>query len=215
MAQTPALRARRKRDTRKLILKCANALFQERGFAATTLVDIAAKAGVHKQTVLRYFGSKDAIALAFRKTALHRFKTGLHDPAREISVIEYWRSFIEASAREVSKRGDLLRYARLIQSEPALLAASVSVHLEYEELLAIAFSREAGVSPQNDTHSKLLAGFLVSGNFTLLRHLLSCGELDRYPELAVQVVDFVAVRFGRRRVLPDAEDLAEVMRTAS
>src|SRR5579875_3365201 len=153
MAQKPGLSARRKQDTRKLILKCANALFHERGFAATTLVDIAAKAGVHKQTVLRYFGSKDAIALAFRRVALDKFKAGLLDPARELSVIEYWRNFVEASACEVTTRGDLLRHAKMLQREPDLLAASLSIHMEYEELLAAALSREAGVRAQNDLTS--------------------------------------------------------------
>src|SRR5216684_4727750 len=82
MAKALGLRARKKKDTRRLILKCANALFHDRGFAGTKLADIAAMAGVHKQTVLRYFGSKEEIALAFRQVALGKFKHGLTDPAR-------------------------------------------------------------------------------------------------------------------------------------
>ena len=107
----PGLRDRKKKETRRLILKCANALFHERGYAAATLEDIADRAGVHKQTVPRYFGSKEGIALAFRQIALQKFKTGLLPPARAVPVLEYWRSFVEASAREVTERGDMVRYA--------------------------------------------------------------------------------------------------------
>src|SRR5579864_8845067 len=164
MRKNLGLRARKKKDTRRLILKCANALFHARGFAATKLEDIARKAGVHKQTVLRYFGSKEEIALAFRQVALEKFKAGLLDPGRKVTVLDYWRNFIEASAREVAERGDLLRYTKLLESEPALMAASLALHIQYEDLLADALSREAGRDPEHDLDSRLLAGFLVAGN---------------------------------------------------
>src|SRR5216684_177832 len=90
----PGLRDRKKMETRRLILKCANALFHRKGYAATTLEDIAAQAHVHKQTVLRYFGSKEEIALAFRQLAIDQFKKGLLDPRRKLSVLEYWRNFV-------------------------------------------------------------------------------------------------------------------------
>jgi AcrR family transcriptional regulator len=74
-AKKPGIRERKKEETRRVILKCANALFHERGYATATLEDIAQRAGVHKQSVLRYFGSKEAIALAFRQIALQKFKS--------------------------------------------------------------------------------------------------------------------------------------------
>lgn len=110
-------------------MKCSEALFRKRGFAATTLEDIARKAGVHKQTVLRYFGSKEEIALAVRQVALHNFKKGLLDPDRQVGVLQYWRDFIEASAAEVARRGDMLRYTKLVESDPGLSAASLKIQI--------------------------------------------------------------------------------------
>jgi AcrR family transcriptional regulator len=193
------LRARKKRDTRRLILKCANKLFHSRGYAATTLEEIAEKAGVHKQTVLRYFGSKEGIALAFRQVALDKFREGLLDPARNTPVLQYWRNFIEASAREVAERGDMLRYTKIVDSDPGLMAASMAIHIQYEELLAAELSREAGVDPGGDLYARMLAGFLVAGNFSVVRHLLSQGELKNYVGTALQVVDFAIHRFPKRR----------------
>jgi AcrR family transcriptional regulator len=198
MIEQLGLRARKKKDTRRLILKCANTLFHEKGFAATTLEDIAALAGVHKQTVLRYFGTKEEIALAFRQVALNKFRDGLLDPSRKTSVLAYWREFIEASTRQVSERGDMLRYAKLIESEPTLTAASLALHLQYEELLASALSKEAGVNPETDLYSRLLAAFLVAGNFSVARHLLNRDELQHYVHTALEVVDFAIHRFPSR-----------------
>jgi AcrR family transcriptional regulator len=203
MQKKPGLRDRKKQDTRRLILKCANALFHERGFGATTLEEIAAKAGIHKQTVLRYFGSKEAIALAFRQVALDQFKAGLLDPDRKMPVLAYWRNFIEASAREVTQRGDQLRYTKLVESEPALMAASLAIHMQYEDLLSAALSREAGLDPEQDIHSRLLAGFLVGGNFAIARHLLNRGDLTDYVPMALYVVDFAIHRFPHQTSPPN------------
>ncbi len=194
------VRDSKKKDTRRLILKCANALFHERGFAATKLEDIATGAGVHKQTILRYFGSKEEIALAFRQVALEKFTQGLLDPARSMPVLQYWRAFIELSTREVMERGDVLRYAKLVVSEPALVAASLSIFLQYENLLAVALSREDGIDPAIDVYSRMLSAFLVAGNFSIARNILSQGELANYSKTALAVVDFAIHQFPKREV---------------
>lgn len=46
---------------KKLVMEVATALFVERGFAATSLVDIAKLAGVATRTVYQHFGDKEAI----------------------------------------------------------------------------------------------------------------------------------------------------------
>lgn len=198
MQSDNGLRARNKLATRRRILRAADKLFHEQGFAATTLERIAARAGVHKQTVLRYFGSKDEIALEFRRAALHQFREGLLDPARKISVMKYWRDFIESSAKAVSERGDMLRYNKLVESEPALIAASIKIHMHYEELLTTALSREAGTNPDLDIYSRLHAAFMVSANFTIARMLTNSGSLEKYVDVARMVIDFTAKCFPSR-----------------
>lgn len=198
MDAKPGLRDRKKIHTRRLILKCADTLFGKRGFAATTLEDIARKAGVHKQTVLRYFGSKEEIALAFRQVALHNFKKGLMDPSRKINVLQYWRDFILASTTEVARRGDLLRYTKLVESDPALTAASLKIQIQYEEALAAELSREAGKDPDSDLYARLLAALLVDGNFSVARMVLNTGSLDQYVSTALSVVDFAIQKFPSR-----------------
>jgi len=57
----PSLRARRAQLTRDEILRAARRLFAERGYARTSVRDIAAAAGVSAQTVYDSVGSKQAL----------------------------------------------------------------------------------------------------------------------------------------------------------
>ena len=63
MTQAP----RRKRDsaaTKAALLQAASELFAERGFSATTVRDVAARAGVNQALLFRYFGSKQELFAA-------------------------------------------------------------------------------------------------------------------------------------------------------
>ncbi|WP_141577650.1 TetR/AcrR family transcriptional regulator [Actinomadura sp. WMMA1423] len=55
------LRDRRARQTRQAIVAAANRLFVERGYAATSLADIAGEAAVARPTAFAAFGSKAAL----------------------------------------------------------------------------------------------------------------------------------------------------------
>ena len=58
----------KKKQKRDSILEAAQALFQSSGFIGTSMDKIAAKAGVTKQTVYRYFDSKEALFKATLET---------------------------------------------------------------------------------------------------------------------------------------------------
>ncbi|BBO75210.1 TetR family transcriptional regulator [Desulfosarcina widdelii] len=58
----------KKKQKRDSILEAAQALFQSSGFIGTSMDKIAAKAGVTKQTVYRYFDSKETLFKATLET---------------------------------------------------------------------------------------------------------------------------------------------------
>lgn len=66
---TPAMRAQLKQATRLRVLEAANRLFQERGFDATTVRDIAEAAGVSAGTVMTV-GDKNALLVRVFDTML-------------------------------------------------------------------------------------------------------------------------------------------------
>jgi AcrR family transcriptional regulator len=58
------LRERRREKARQAIQECALDLFDERGFGAVTIEEIAAAAEVSPSSVYRYFGTKEGILVA-------------------------------------------------------------------------------------------------------------------------------------------------------
>jgi AcrR family transcriptional regulator len=60
----PGRRARQKAQRERRILRAAEALFARRGFAATSMEDVARRAGLAVGTLYNYFPSKTELALA-------------------------------------------------------------------------------------------------------------------------------------------------------
>src|SRR5262245_27083557 len=63
-APTPGLRARKKAQTRRALQREALRLFLAQGYAATTVGEIAAAAGVSHMTFFRHFPRKEDVVLA-------------------------------------------------------------------------------------------------------------------------------------------------------
>ena len=81
-APTPVRRERRKQARAGELLDAALALFVEKGFAATRVEEVAARAGVSKGTLFLYFPSKEELfkAVVHENAARH-----LDDALREVS----------------------------------------------------------------------------------------------------------------------------------
>src|SRR5215831_13990884 len=77
-----ATRAATKEAIRENIVKAALALFQTKGFDATTTKAIARKAGIAEGTVFNYFKSKDDIALHFFEQEVDQAMAAVRDNPR-------------------------------------------------------------------------------------------------------------------------------------
>lgn len=71
-SSTGTLRAARAQDTRERIVEAARGLFLDNGYHATTLPQIAARAGVAIQTVYAVYGSKAGILAVLADSATHQ-----------------------------------------------------------------------------------------------------------------------------------------------
>jgi len=110
----PKPRWQRRKDARpEEIISAALEVFADRGFAATTLEDIARKAGVTKGTIYLYFENKEALFKALIRgtivpviaqgEAIAQAFTGSARDLFEKLVREYWRLVGETSLSSIPR----------------------------------------------------------------------------------------------------------------
>lgn len=108
-----SLRAAQARSTREVIIAAATGLFVERGYAATSIDEIAAAAGVSRATVFTAVGGKANVLKAAVDVAIvgDDVQTSLPDRARSIAI-----------RAEPDPRRYLALYAELVTEIGARLA---------------------------------------------------------------------------------------------
>lgn len=198
-----ALRARKQRRARLQAMDVASRIFRERGFDQTTLEEIADAAEMSVSSVLRYFGSKERLALAHHIDHLESCRRHLADVSK--SVVQRWRDFIVDQATSLRSFDSYNVERKLIVSVPGLLRLLSRLQLDQQDDLANAFAQEAGVEPDEDLYGRLLAALLVAGNEAVYIQWLRSGGKGDLAEMCLAVVDFVAMRLGSR-----AETAAQV-----
>ena len=73
------LAVRKKERTRRQLAEAAAELFSERGYAGTTIDDIAAAVDVSPRTFFRYFPTKEDLVVAIGATSLDLFLEALRN----------------------------------------------------------------------------------------------------------------------------------------
>ena len=192
------LRERKKIETRSRIVEVANAMFRERGFAGTTLDQIADEANIHKITVLRYFPSKEAIAFSRQDEIYLSFKEELL--ARLGPVLDTWRGHVFRNASAATQQQRMTQWFTFVNSDPTLLSYQLRLDARYQRALARAIAEEIGADPDTEIFSRALAGLLVAGNASVAQMALKNGDYSQLQPACMAVVDLGA-EFYRGHVL--------------
>jgi AcrR family transcriptional regulator len=128
--QHSTLRAQRRAETQRAIQAHAVRLFTERGYDATTVIDVAEAAGVSPMTVYRHFPTKEDLVLVDRHTRLVADRILASSAARPL-VRRIGGALVDSAATMTGggRGGDpmvdkefLLARLRLMISTPALRA---------------------------------------------------------------------------------------------
>ncbi|WP_314210246.1 helix-turn-helix domain-containing protein [uncultured Actinomyces sp.] len=127
------LRATQARRTRAAIRAAALALTRERGYAAMTVDDVAALAGVSRRTVFNHFSSKtDLLVVGLDPPEPEAIETFVNGTG---SLLEDLGALLASGAEAVeSERGWLLSFPEIVRDNPEIERA---IH---ERLRAIAVS---------------------------------------------------------------------------
>jgi AcrR family transcriptional regulator len=142
--------------------------FDEHGYEATTMDDIAAVAGIGRRTLFRYFPSKPALIWGGMEPVVER----MHAVLDEAPATEPVRDVL---ARAITVSLDLApdsleatrRRLRLMGSDPSLVAFGLSRLSADRGVLAAFLARRLG-EPVDGLRVQVLADALGSTNFSAL-----------------------------------------------
>jgi AcrR family transcriptional regulator len=87
--------AQRRAETRQAVLDSACRLFGERGYADTSLDEIAADCGVTIRPIYHYFGNKKALFSAVNEVMEQRIMDSMRVGDNGDGIVENWRAYLE------------------------------------------------------------------------------------------------------------------------
>lgn len=147
-AETSSLRERRAQQTRWEIRQAALRLFDEQGFATTTVEQIAAAAGVAPRTFFRYFPTKSDVVFDDHNRAANRLRDLLATAAPDTPLRQIRAAMITLQFQENTDPSGARIVARLLGTEPALLARNEELAAELERVVADHLVQHDGLEAQ-------------------------------------------------------------------
>ncbi|MDD9938602.1 MAG: TetR/AcrR family transcriptional regulator [Myxococcales bacterium] len=198
LPKTGSLRERKKARTRAELTEVAERLFRKQGYEATTLDQVADEAEVSIRTVLRYFETKQQLALAGYYDNLERFRTMIDDPDRELDTLSCWRQHVLDSARGLEDTRAYALHLKFVQSVPTLAMGLLDVGHKFEDVIAQGLAADAGVPTETDLYGHMLAALVVGGNAAAMRRWIQGGRKQDLTQACLAVVDFAIQHFPPR-----------------
>ena len=175
-AAKPGLRERKKQQTRDTISHAALELFAQRGYAETTLAEIAEAAGVAPRTIFAYFESKEDILLCEDQAFLGVLERRLAERPEGTTTVDAIRDFL-GSIQQPDASAKLRK--QIISANPDLEMKLRGCHAEIEPMLARSIAKDLGTEP-TDLRALLIAAS-VTAAFTSVRDRFIAAEAGGEP----------------------------------
>ena len=180
----PGLRELKKARTRLEIQRQALRLFQRQGYAATTVEQIAAAAEVSPSTFFRYFPTKEDVVLYDDYDP--KFMAAMLRQPKELTPLAALRAALREVFDEISEEQRALEYerGRLINTEPALRAHSLTATLGSLDMLTGAIAERVGRDP-HDFEVRNFVGAVFGAMFATWQ----LAETEEEPADLVEIMD--------------------------
>ena len=181
---TLGLRERKKIKTREAIRREAFRLIEEKGYANTTVEQIAEAAEVSPSTFFRYYPSKESVLLADDLDPV--LMDALMRQPKKLSPIKALRRAFEIAIETLSdEQWEFERTRqRLLFSIPELKAAQYDEYYRTIRMTAEALGRRLGRDP-NDFEIRAFVGALVGAMMGVV------DEAPVSPEIVFRALDFL------------------------
>ncbi|MGN9906600.1 acyl-CoA-like ligand-binding transcription factor [Phytohabitans sp. LJ34] len=169
--RNPGLRERKKAKTRAAIQRHALRLFQEKGYAATTVDQIAEAAEISPSTFFRYFPTKEDVVLLDGWDPM--FVASVLAQPPEMGPVAAIRAAIrEVVARMSAEEWEAERGRQeLVRMVPELRTRLLQQYVDAIDLLAGAIAERAGL-PADDFAVRAMAGAVIGVSLAAVPHVL-------------------------------------------
>lgn len=186
--------ARWEPGARERLIRSALELFEERGFAQTTVPEIAARAGVTNRTFFRYFGDKREVLFGNEDQVAVELEAVLAQAPADLGAADFiaWGLRLFARERLSGKRDDLRRLRRIVESDESLLERSLSKRRIQCGILSDAL-RERGLHP---AQAQLLAEATVSALYIAIGEWVERADDTGIDALTIEALDSLRVHLG-------------------
>ena len=172
MAAEIGLRERKKLQTRRHIFEAARRLFDERGFEAVTVADVARAADVSEVTVFNYFPTKEDLFYGgmqfFEEQLIEAVRTR---PSGEPAIRAFRRALLTSTdgLSSPDRQSAVLNAARVMGTSPALMAREREIVERYTRRLAELLAAETSADP-NDVEPAGMAAAMMGVHRSLVAY---------------------------------------------
>lgn len=144
--ESPGLRERKKRRTRRNLVEAALRLFDEQGYERTSVAEIAAAAEVSTKTFFNYFPSKEAVIFADADFRAQTAVAVIHDrrPGEPLSelVVRVVQTLVERTLAQGLLSEELIPIrTRLTLTVPSLQARALHTMFDVQRQVAEALQK--------------------------------------------------------------------------
>ncbi|MGY5126800.1 TetR/AcrR family transcriptional regulator [Streptomyces nigrescens] len=185
------LRERKKIQTRQAIRRAAYRLFEEQGYDATPIDQIAEAADVSPSTVFRYFPTKEDIVLTDEYDAV--LETGLRARPADEPMVESMRRVTVEALREIAAadRGELVQRIRLIREVPAIRGRTAENTARDAALISAVLAERTG-RPADDLELRVISAAILAALQEAMLNWVEGGQSAELEALINQTMDVLA-----------------------
>ncbi|HLT15365.1 MAG TPA: TetR family transcriptional regulator [Acidimicrobiales bacterium] len=180
-------RDRKRRSTHEALLEAALDLFEERGFAATTIEDITERADVARRTFFRHFPSKEAVLFPDPTDYEQRLAAALDEQPTPLTMSRVLDAFVAAAALQADEPHHRRRAAIVTSSELQLAGTAWQAFVKTRDTVAAKLADRTGL-PVDDRRVQMAASI---GLFAISQAYVAWAESDGAGDLAAHVADAV------------------------
>ncbi|MGP3973081.1 TetR/AcrR family transcriptional regulator [Streptomyces sp. 8N114] len=188
----PSLRERKKIQTRQAIRRSAYRLFEEQGYDATPVDQIAEEAEVSPSTVFRYFPTKEDIVLTDEYDPL--IEQALRERPPGEPPVAALREALHASIARIyqADAAETVQRIRLIREVPALRGRMSEQSAETAWLLRRALAERTGRS-EDDLELRIVTGAMLGALTEAMYSWVDTGMTGTLEDLHALVTRALAV----------------------